>query len=80
MKEPSTPEKMVKIYPPLFWGELLQMFKKTTAVDKILRLKKRLKVIQGGSSAGKTIAVLLILIDIAQSRKGVLISVVSETI
>ena len=56
------------------------MFKKTTAVDKILRLKKRLKVIQGGSSAGKTIAVLLILIDIAQSRKGVLISVVSETI
>ncbi len=56
------------------------MFTKTTAVTKILNLKKRLKIIQGGSSAGKTIATLLILTDIAQSQKGKLISVVSETI
>lgn len=55
-------------------------YQKTTAVDKILKLKKRLKVIQGGSSAGKTIAILLIFIDKAQSRKGILSSVVSETI
>lgn len=55
-------------------------YKKTTAVDKILKLRKRLKVIQGGSSAGKTIATLLIFIDKAQSRKGILSSVVSETI
>jgi len=43
-------------------------------------MKKRLKIIQGGSSAGKTIAVLLILIDKAQSQRGKLISVVSETL
>lgn len=55
-------------------------FKQTTAVKKILQLKKRLKIIQGGSSAGKTIATLLIFIDRAQTRKNVLSSVVSETI
>src|SRR3990167_2962097 len=55
------------------------MFQPTTALRKIRSLKKRLKIIQGGSSAGKTIAVLLIFIDRAQSKKGVLSSVVSET-
>lgn len=55
------------------------MFKATTAVHKIAKLKKRLKIIQGGSSAGKTIAILLLLIDIAQTRENLLISVVSET-
>lgn len=55
-------------------------YTKTKAVDKILGCKKRLKVIQGGSSAGKTIAILLILIDRAQSTKGKLFSVVSETL
>lgn len=56
------------------------MYSKTTALTKIQRLKKRLRIIQGGSSAGKTIAILLILIDKAQREKGKLISVVSETI
>jgi len=51
----------------------------TTALKKILALKKRLRIVQGGSSAGKTLAILLILIDIAQSTKGKLISVVSES-
>lgn len=55
-------------------------FKKTIAVDKILALRKRLRILQGGSSAGKTIAVLLILIDRAQCEKGKLFSVVSETL
>ena len=54
-------------------------FIKTTALDKILEMKSRLRIVQGGSSAGKTIAILLILIDIAQSNKNKLISVVSET-
>lgn len=52
----------------------------TTAVNKILSLKKRLKIIQGGSSAGKTIAILLILIDRAQTEEGKVFSVVSETL
>lgn len=43
-------------------------------------MQRRLRIIQGGTSAGKTIAVLLILIDKAQSTKNKLISVVSETI
>lgn len=56
------------------------LYSRTTAVDKIASLKKRLKVIQGGSSAGKTIAILLILIDRAQTEKDKIFSVVSETI
>lgn len=55
-------------------------YKKTIAVDKIVACKKRLRILQGGSSAGKTIAVLLILIDRAQNEKGKLFSVVSETL
>lgn len=51
----------------------------TTALNKILALKKRLKIIQGGTSASKTISVLQIFIDRAQSRKGHISSVVSET-
>lgn len=56
------------------------MYQVTSALRKIRKLKKRLKVIQGGSSAGKTIAVLLIFIDAAQREKNVINSVVSETI
>lgn len=56
------------------------MFKATTALKKIKKLKKRLRVIQGGSSAGKTIAILLILIDRLQREKGLVSSVVSETV
>lgn len=40
-------------------------YKSTKAVQKILALKRRLKILQGGSSAGKTIAVLLIFITMA---------------
>lgn len=55
-------------------------YKDTIAVHKILKMKRRLRIIQGGTSAGKTIATLLILIDIAQSSKEKLvISIVSET-
>lgn len=56
------------------------MYTATTAVKKIAGLRKRLKVIQGGSSAGKTIAILLILIDRAQTEKDKIFSVVSETL
>lgn len=55
------------------------LYKATTALHKILTLRQRLKVIQGGSSAGKTIAILLILIDRAQSEKGKVFSIVSES-
>jgi phage terminase large subunit len=55
------------------------LYQATTALKKIRALKKRLKIIQGGSSAGKTIAVLLTLTDKAQRVGGNLASVVSET-
>lgn len=54
-------------------------FKQTKALFKIADMKSRLRVIQGGSSAGKTIAVLLLLIDTAQSTENKVISVVSES-
>lgn len=48
---------------------------KTSAYYEIQKLKKRVKVIQGGSSAGKTIAILLLLIDYATRNPNKLISV-----
>jgi phage terminase large subunit len=56
------------------------MFIRTTAINKILSLKKRKKVIQGGTSAGKTFGILPILIDIAARSPKKEISVVSETV
>ncbi len=52
----------------------------TTATKKLLKLKKRIRAVAGGTSAGKTISILQILIDDAQSdTKPTLTSVVSES-
>lgn len=56
------------------------MFVRTTAVNKILDCNKFIKAVQGGTSAGKTWAVLPILINIAITEQGVDISVVAESI
>ena len=56
------------------------MFQRTTAVDKILALTKRKKVIQGGTSASKTYGVLAILIDRCAKIGGLEVSVISESI
>lgn len=56
------------------------MYSKTTATKKIIEMKKRLRFIQGGTSASKTVSVLLFLIAKAQSdKKPTLTSVVSES-
>lgn len=55
-------------------------FKYTTAIDKIRKMKSRKKIIQGGTSAGKTWAILPILIDKAASKPNTEISVVSESV
>ena len=52
----------------------------TTALKKLLRLKKRIKVIRGGTSASKTFSILPILIDRAIKTSNLEISVVSESI
>jgi phage terminase large subunit len=54
-------------------------FHHTTAIKRIRRMTARKKVIQGGTSAGKTYAILAVLIHIAAKAKTE-ISVVSESI
>jgi phage terminase large subunit len=56
------------------------MLKRTTAINKILALKKRIKIIQGGTSAGKTYGILPILIHKAADTPNLEISVVAESI
>jgi phage terminase large subunit len=52
----------------------------TTATKKIAALTKRIRAIQGGTSAGKTIGILEVLIDLAQQdEKPTLTSIVSES-
>lgn len=56
------------------------MFKRTTAINKLLSLEKRKRVIQGGTWAGKTFGILPVLIDKAAKYSGKKITVVAETI
>ena len=56
------------------------MLLRTTAINKIIKLKKRVKIIQGGTSAGKTFGILPILIDKATKNPNIEISVVAESI
>src|SRR3990167_5047734 len=56
------------------------MFSETTATKKIISLKKRIRAVPGGTSASKTISILLYLIARAQSdKKATLTSIVSES-
>jgi phage terminase large subunit len=52
----------------------------TTAIKKINALKRRIKIIQGGTSAGKTYGILPVLITKAATYPRTEISVVAETI
>lgn len=54
-------------------------FKDTTATKKIFQLQKRIRAVAGGTSASKTISILVWLIDYAQSTQNEVISVVSES-
>ena len=56
------------------------MFKRTTATNKVLALKRRIKIIQGGTSASKTYSILAVLINKAATIPSLEISVVAETI
>lgn len=56
------------------------LFQQTTATQKILKLTKRIRALQGGTSASKTISALLYLIARSQSdKKPTLTSIVSES-
>lgn len=58
------------------------MFKITTATRKIAALKKRIRILQGGTSASKTFSTLLVLIDRAQTKQSYaeLTSIVAESV
>lgn len=59
-------------------------YKAVTGTNKLLALKKRIKAVAGGTSASKTISILLILIDkcqiAANKNEQLLVSVVSESL
>jgi len=52
--------------------------KQTTSLKKILKLRKKIRMVQGGQGAGKTIAILIILINHASSKKKREIYIASE--
>lgn len=54
-------------------------FQITTATKKLLALRKRIKAVRGGTSASKTISILMILVDKAQTNIGLKIDVMSES-
>lgn len=56
------------------------MFRRTTATNKVLSLKRRIKIIQGGTSASKTYSILAVLINKAIIQPNLEISVVAESI
>lgn len=57
------------------------MYQQTTATNKVIALKKRIRAVVGGTSASKTISILLYLIARAQSdTTPTLTSIVSESI
>jgi len=58
----------------------LEKFQVTTALRKLYKLKKRKKIIQGGTSATKTYSIISILIDKCLKTPMLEVSVVSESI
>lgn len=55
------------------------IFKDTTATKKVFELSKRIRAVAGGTSASKTISILVWLIDWCQTAEGKIASVVSES-
>lgn len=56
------------------------MYIQTTATKKLQTLTKRIRGICGGTSASKTISILLVLINYAQTHENKTISVISESV
>lgn len=72
---------MVRNYPPQFMEEnqVKFNFKDTEATKKIFELKKRIKAVCGGTSASKTISILVWLIDYSQCNHNKKVDVMSES-
>lgn len=55
-------------------------FRYTTAIKKLRTLTKRIRVVPGGTSAGKTYGIIPIIIDMCARHPGMEVSIVSESI
>ena len=55
-------------------------FIRTTTINKLLKMKARKKIVQGGTSAGKTYGILPVLINEATKKPRQVITVVAETL
>lgn len=58
----------------------MEKFIYTTALDKIRKLERRIRVIQGGSSSSKTFSILPVLIDMCAREGGLEVSIVGESV
>lgn len=56
------------------------MFQRTTAIDKLLEMTARKRVVQGGTWAGKTYGIIPVLIDYATKNTRKVVTIVAETI
>jgi phage terminase large subunit len=54
------------------------MIQKTTSLQKIASLRKKIRIIQGGQGAGKTISILILLINHAASKENKEILIISS--
>ncbi len=70
---------MEKISPLQSMEEKQFSFSDTSSTRKVFELKKRIRAVAGGTSASKTISILVWLIDYCQSSRNQLCSVVSES-
>lgn len=55
------------------------VFQNTTATKKVFSLTKRIRAVAGGTSASKTISIMVWLIDYCQSTKNQIVTVVAES-
>ena len=55
-------------------------FKDTTATKKIFELRKRIRAVSGGTSASKTISILVWIMDYGESTENKVITVVAESV
>lgn len=58
----------------------MEGFQNTTATERIFQLKKKIRAVSGGTSASKTISILVWIIDYAQTHKNKIVTVVGESV
>ncbi|MEK9208101.1 MAG: hypothetical protein AAB922_06445, partial [Patescibacteria group bacterium] len=60
--------------------KVLEVFTDTTATKKIFKLRKKIRAVSGGTSASKTISILVWIIDYAQNTEHKVVTIVGESV